>query len=235
MDKSEKEALKKELKDIAEWMRDAADIYYKDYPLEEMQKDCGDAYEVICTIYLNNGRKIEVRNHCARNYVFGNYDGDDLDVDDNGVNIEIYHDRERSTHFYYIPYSSISYIKSYSDDSIWHKGKIYDLYKQALERDKAEAEAKAKQESEHPTQPQGDMPHFDYVYCRGTEDGKGVIEALEAHGGKNVYNHDGTNSCYDYTYYIDPDGEIVSFIPDQDADRFILVKQFYTEVQPLTN
>lgn len=140
MDKSEKEALKKELKDIAEWMREAADIYYKDYPLEQMQEDNGDAYEVICTIYLNNGKEIEVRNHCAQSYVYGDYEGDTLYIDDE-VSIEIYHDRERSTHFYYIPYSSISYIESYSDDSIWHKGEIYDLYKQALERDKAETEA----------------------------------------------------------------------------------------------
>jgi hypothetical protein len=77
-------------------------------------------------------------------------------------------------------------------------------------------------------------PHFDFVYCRGTKDGKGVIEALEAHGGKNVYSHDGTNSCYDYTFYIDPDGEITTFVPDQDVDRFILIKQFYTEIPPLT-
>ena len=232
MDKETKAALKKEITDVEEWMRESADIYYKAYSLEEMQKNSNDAGEIILTFYLNSGKEIEVHNHCARSYISGDYEGDTLIIGDEGVNIEIYHRYNKSLFFYYIPYSAISHIRSCSDNTIWHKSEVYDLYKRAIKKDKDEAESK--QESEQPVHPQGDNPHFDFVYCRGTKDGKGVIEALEAHGGKNVYSLDGANSCYDYTYYIDPDGEITSFVSDQDVDRFILIKQFYTEIPPLT-
>ena len=231
MDKSEKEALKKQLKSLVEWMRESADVSYQDTTLEDVI-DIGDSYEVKLYITLKdrNAGAVVLSNRCTKGYLRGISCCDDVILEEDGIEYNKY-GKNYSTGF--IPYSNISHIDATSYTDVWLDEDFRRAYNERLT--KVEAEAKAKQEPEQPTHPQGEKPHFDYVYCRGTEDGKGVIEALEAHGGTNVYNHDGTNSCYDYTYYIDPDGEIVSFIPDQDADRFILVKQFYTEVQPLTN
>ena len=167
MDKETKAALKKEITEVEEWMRESADIYYKAYSLEEMQQNDNDASEIILTFYLNNGKEIEVHNHCARSYISGDYEGDTLIIGDEGVNIEIYHRYNKTLFFYYIPYSAISYIRSYSDKTIWHKSEVYDLYKRVIKKDKDEAESR--QESEQPVHPQGKKPHFDYVYCRGTE------------------------------------------------------------------
>lgn len=68
------------------------------------------------------------------------------------------------------------------------------------------------------------------VYCRGSKDnGKAVIKALEAHGGVNTVLCEGKfdNSFY----YINPNGEIT--LCDYQSDEASLVKEFYTEIQPL--
>ncbi len=70
------------------------------------------------------------------------------------------------------------------------------------------------------------------VYCRGTKDGKGVIEALEERGGINSYVHEGFGTSRDTIYYIDP---ITNKILDTNKDyhAYNMVISNYTEIQPL--
>lgn len=68
------------------------------------------------------------------------------------------------------------------------------------------------------------------VYCLGTKDGIGVIEALEAKGGVNSDALDG--NAVDHIYYIDPvTNKIISTYKDCLAYNMVISN--YTEIEPL--
>lgn len=70
------------------------------------------------------------------------------------------------------------------------------------------------------------------VYCLGTKDGKGVIEALEERGGVNSAVLFGTGSSKDHIYYIDPvTNKIIS--TNKDSPAYNMVISNYTEIPPL--
>lgn len=79
------------------------------------------------------------------------------------------------------------------------------------------------------------------VYCRATNDGKGVIEALEARGGVNTFEYNGKKNFHFITkeptetfYYIDNHGRIKMVRAEGDwFDLIDMLQTFYTEIPPL--
>lgn len=71
--------------------------------------------------------------------------------------------------------------------------------------------------------------NFKPVYVRGTETGKGVIEALEALGGKNNFDYNGKNDTA--IYYILPDGYIAAVSTNSTQGNYIMAVA--KEVKPL--
>jgi hypothetical protein len=67
------------------------------------------------------------------------------------------------------------------------------------------------------------------VYVRGTETGKGVIEALEAHGGKNNCGYNGKDDTA--IYYILPNGYIAAATINSTQSNYIMATA--EEVKPL--
>ena len=68
------------------------------------------------------------------------------------------------------------------------------------------------------------------VYCLGTKDGRGVIEALEEKGGVNTDALDG--NAVGHIYYIDPvTYKIISTYKDCLAYNMVISN--YTEIEPL--
>ena len=76
---------------------------------------------------------------------------------------------------------------------------------------------------------------FKPVYVRGTETGKGVIEALVALGGKNNYGYAGKD--YNNIYYILPSGYIGAVDIDSTHGKYVIataeeVKPFKWRAEP---
>jgi len=75
---------------------------------------------------------------------------------------------------------------------------------------------------------------FDLVYCLGTEDGKGVREALEAHGGKHVPSKDCSYKGATNAYYISPRDGTIDGICIYPYNAFVeFIKPLFTEIEPL--
>ena len=77
--------------------------------------------------------------------------------------------------------------------------------------------------------------NFKPVYVRGTETGKGVIEALEAHGGKNNCGYTGKDD--NVIYYILPSGYIGAVTTNSTQGSYIIataeeVKPFRWRAEP---
>lgn len=71
---------------------------------------------------------------------------------------------------------------------------------------------------------------FELVYCCGTAEGKGVIEALEAHGGINVDNF--YHGCLpNHLYYIGVGNRIKSCVDGGEIAE--LITALYTQIPPL--
>lgn len=68
------------------------------------------------------------------------------------------------------------------------------------------------------------------VYCLGTKDGKGVIEALEERGGANTDGLEGNHT--ELIYYIDPVTNSIRAI-ERDNLTYNMVISNYTEIPPL--
>ena len=68
------------------------------------------------------------------------------------------------------------------------------------------------------------------VYCLGTKDGKGVIEALEERGGANTDVLEGNHT--ELIYYIDPVTNSIRAI-QRDNLTYNMVISNYTEIPPL--
>ena len=87
MTELERQALLKELDELADWMRDSApDFDVQEYKsLEEqiksLEHESGDFYEVLIDIHLNNGRYITICNRAFESLMQDNYQGDDLFVE----------------------------------------------------------------------------------------------------------------------------------------------------------
>ena len=62
--------------------------------------------------------------------------------------------------------------------------------------------------------------NFKPVYVQGTETGKGVIEALEAHGGKNNCGYNGKDDTT--IYYILPSGYIAAVSTNSTYGNYIM-------------
>ena len=71
--------------------------------------------------------------------------------------------------------------------------------------------------------------NFQPVYCVGTKDGIGVIEALESFGGKNVHEYSGIGD--DYLFYISTDNTIRACATDTEIYRHL--KVFYEVIEPV--
>ena len=71
--------------------------------------------------------------------------------------------------------------------------------------------------------------NFKPVYVQGTETGKGVIEALEAHGGKNNCGYNGKDDTA--IYYILPSGYIAAFSTNSTYGNYIMATA--EELKPL--
>lgn len=72
--------------------------------------------------------------------------------------------------------------------------------------------------------------NFKPVYIRGTETGKGVIEALKARGGINNFNHEG--NCKSNLYYISPGNNFIRSV-DKDNQFALYIKATAEEIKPL--
>ena len=77
--------------------------------------------------------------------------------------------------------------------------------------------------------------NFKPVYVQGTETGKGVIEALEAHGGKNNCGYTGKDD--NVIYYILPSGYIGAVTTNSTQGSYIMataeeVKPFRWRAEP---
>lgn len=70
--------------------------------------------------------------------------------------------------------------------------------------------------------------NFKPVYVQGTETGKGVIEALEAHGGKNNCGYNGKDDTA--IYYILPSGYIAAVSTNSTHGNYIMATA--EEVKP---
>lgn len=68
------------------------------------------------------------------------------------------------------------------------------------------------------------------VYCLGTKDGKGVIEALEERGGANTDGLEGNHT--ELIYYIDPVTNSIRAI-QRDNLTYNMAISNYTEIEPL--
>ena len=68
------------------------------------------------------------------------------------------------------------------------------------------------------------------VYVRGTETGKGVIEALEACGGTNSFGYEG--DCETNIYYIAPYTNFIRGV-SEDAQFASYIKATAEEIKPL--
>lgn len=62
--------------------------------------------------------------------------------------------------------------------------------------------------------------NFKPVYIRGTETGRGVIEALIALGGINYCHYNG--KCDDYIYYMMPNNSICSALVNSQCGKYII-------------
>lgn len=71
--------------------------------------------------------------------------------------------------------------------------------------------------------------NFKPVYIRGTETGKGVIEALIALGGINYCHYNG--KCDDYIYYMMPNNSICSALVNSQCGKYIIA--IAKEIKPL--
>jgi hypothetical protein len=71
--------------------------------------------------------------------------------------------------------------------------------------------------------------NFKPVYVQGTKTGKGVIEALEAHGGKNNCGYNGKDDTA--IYYILPNGYIAAATINSTQSNYIMATA--EEVKPL--
>lgn len=67
-----------------------------------------------------------------------------------------------------------------------------------------------------------------YIYQDGTKNGKDIIDTLIKHGGKNNNNWQGKSEAF---YYISPKDNKIE-LTSTSSDEGILVKHFYTEIQP---
>ena len=71
--------------------------------------------------------------------------------------------------------------------------------------------------------------NYEPVYVRGTETGKGVIEALIALGGINYCYYNG--KCDDYIYYMMPNNSICSALVNSQCGKYIIA--IAKEIKPL--
>lgn len=71
--------------------------------------------------------------------------------------------------------------------------------------------------------------NFKPVYVRGTETGRGVIEALIALGGINYCHYNG--KCDDYIYYMMPNNSICSALVNSQCGKYIIA--IAKEIKPL--
>lgn len=74
-----------------------------------------------------------------------------------------------------------------------------------------------------------DKKNFKPVYIRGTETGKGVIEALIALGGINYCHYNG--KCDDYIYYMMPNNSICSALVNSQCGKYIIA--IAKEIKPI--
>lgn len=75
-----------------------------------------------------------------------------------------------------------------------------------------------------------------FVYCYGTEDGKGVIEALKNFGGRVDEESPRLlkGNAPKFIYYIAPNGIIKSCNPDVDRDLADCIRGTYSKIEPQT-
>ena len=132
MTELERQALLKELDELADWMRDSApDFDVQEYKsLEEqiksLEHESGDFYEVLIDIHLNNGRYITICNRAFESLMQDSYLGDDLFVERDNTGKQrlplvylLYEDPKTGFMQTKIPVSSICYVSGYTKEIKW--------------------------------------------------------------------------------------------------------------------
>jgi len=128
MDKVEN--LKSQLTEIYEWMRETADVSYKQYSLENMIEDCRECYEVTLHVYLKDTQApILFSNRCTEGYLRGIRICDEIIIFSEGFGFSK-HDYNYSYGF--IPYSNISYIEAVSHTDVWESEELRKAYEEKL-------------------------------------------------------------------------------------------------------
>lgn len=116
--------LAKELTEFMEWMKGSSAGNF-DVTLDDLIEDCGDIYEVVVDIHLNNGDVVSLNNDCIGGFEKKEYTGAYLDCDFSNGNIiaEIY-EHSPKYHSIRIPLTSICWIDSHTEDIDWKEYKL---------------------------------------------------------------------------------------------------------------
>lgn len=134
------EAFKKEIESFDDWMKEAVYISSLDKEkyieeLDDLIEDNGDVWDIVVTLHLINGDKIELHNNCMEAFIYGRYCGDTIYFDDD-IAIADFHVDKFGHHFWIdnddalfhqtrIPVENIVWIDSYSDNVRWALNRAY--------------------------------------------------------------------------------------------------------------
>ena len=116
-------------------------------------------------------------------------------------------------------------------DLFWQKVNEYNNDRQALEQ----SDEMISEDINEPEE------KYQSVFCYATENGEGVINALENFGGKNIHNYNGkkmseSSSYLDTIYYINSDNQIMMVVHKCEQIQMELwnvIIEKYSEIKPL--
>lgn len=116
--------LAKELTETMEWMKDSSAGNF-DVTLDDLIEDCGDIYEVVVDIHLNNGEVVSLNNDCIGGFEKKQYTGAHLGCDFSDGNImAIIFSYVPTFRVFKIPLTSICWIGAYSKEINWKEYKL---------------------------------------------------------------------------------------------------------------
>jgi hypothetical protein len=123
MDKKEIESRKEKIKEYFDWMKESTDCHWTTHPLDDLRKDCGDYEEILLTVSLSNGEKIELSNHVDKCYFAPDVKRklhfcDYYEAQEYGVEFH-YLNKDGIYNSTYVPFSSIVALTAKANTEIW--------------------------------------------------------------------------------------------------------------------
>lgn len=116
MTHEETEDLIRYIRDVSQWMQDAA-CCVEGATIEDLAKDYGDTLDVVVDIHLTNGRTVRIKNYCYDSVTLGRYVGDTMNLYETYVDVCM--NENDNYHQIHIPLSSICYIDSFGSPVNW--------------------------------------------------------------------------------------------------------------------